>query len=99
MSGPKHTPLPWRQGQVGVAIEIEGARGETVGVTLEAVDAALIVRAVNAHAGLLEALERLAKVDLLWAWDGSLTIEENCERARKQIASVANAALAKVRGA
>jgi hypothetical protein len=57
MSESKHTPLPWRQGQVGVAIEIEGARGETVGVTLEAVDAALIVRAVNAHADLLAAAE------------------------------------------
>jgi hypothetical protein len=50
------------------------------------------------HADLLAALERLAKIDLLWAWDGSLTIEENCERARKQVASVANAAIAKARG-
>jgi hypothetical protein len=60
MSGSKHTPLPWRQS--GVAFEIKDATGETVGVTLEAVDAALIVRAVNAHAGLLAACEEMYRI-------------------------------------
>jgi hypothetical protein len=66
MSGPKHTPLPWRQ--AGVAFEIKDATGETVGFTLGAVDAALIVRAVNAHADLLAALESLSReYESLWS--------------------------------
>jgi hypothetical protein len=70
MSTPKHTPLPWRAdgpevigldgngnyaGHVATAWYSPGGPGPDEAVA----NAALIVRAVNAHADLLEALETL----------------------------------------
>jgi hypothetical protein len=79
-----------------VAIEIEGARGETVGVTLEAVDAALIVRAVNAHADLLKALESLThEYESLW----SEMTDEEFGKPNSPAYKRALSALAKARGA
>jgi hypothetical protein len=94
MSGPKHTPLPWRQ--AGVAFEIKDATGETVGFTVEPVDAALIVRAVNAHADLLAALENLKReYESLW----SEATDDQHGRPNAPAYKRAKAALAKARGA
>lgn len=48
---------------------------------------------IAASPAMLEALQRLEKVDLIWAWNPKETVEQNCNRLRKEIAAVASAAI------
>jgi len=63
MSTPEPTPRPWTaQGQTVPAGEfwaVEGANAETIAESTSEADAALIVRAVNAHDDLVAALQTI----------------------------------------
>lgn len=56
----KHTPLPWKQNNVGDVVSGKTVILETYDNQDEA-NAAFIVRACNAHYALIEALEGLLK--------------------------------------
>lgn len=59
----KHTPTPWRQSRQGHDILHDG-KGEKVliGICTEKDNVAFIVRAVNIHDDLIEALESVQRI-------------------------------------
>jgi hypothetical protein len=97
MSNP-HTPLPWRviydndtgPGDDGFFewYELENASGEPIARIDSEANAALIVRAVNSHAVLVEALQKIF----------TLTLANHCDRdeALEEIRSNIRAALAQL---
>jgi hypothetical protein len=99
MSAPKHTPLPWHaDGPEVMGLDSNGDFGEHVATAWNApggpepegavANAALIVRAVNAHSDLLAAVEALLS-----------QLNDPCPYDAATTRAAARAALAKARGA
>lgn len=85
MNETKHTPGPWRVGDAGATVfgpkKPDGSLPEIIASRLKGDNARFIVRAVNCHDELLEALRNIANDSRFWQLDSSYQ-----EQARAAIA-------------
>lgn len=87
-----HTPTPWRlNGKVDIYAENNEGQTYMLGAIISEANAAFIIRAVNAHAALVEACKALEQFETTPDKDAVLISYKAIERARKALKLVEEA--------